>query len=191
MQTKMMWGAFAALSVSLFATQVSAGPVFGSKLNRQATPGQFCQADKGKLCSWVLTDAQGSGAEEQAPRDGTIGEIRIMACAPGSFILQIARANPGAGEAKVVRTGPLINYKGASKNCNGTSNFVIEKFRVDVPVKEGDYLAVVATKVNFLYSSGNSGLVFDPPLADGKPFKDESDVDGSGQLMLQAELKPL
>jgi hypothetical protein len=191
MSVRVFLGVFGALSVALAATQASGGEVFGSKLNRQITPGQFCQTSKGKLCTWVLTFAQGSGAQEQAPQDGTIGEIRLMACERGSFILQIARAQPGLGRARVVRSGPLINYRGASRNCTANSNFVIERFAVNVPVRQGDYLAVAATKVNFLYSAGDSGLMFDPPLPDGGAFRSESDVDGSGILMIQAELNPL
>jgi hypothetical protein len=141
------------------------------------------------MCSWVLTQAQGNAGHETAPKNGTIGKLRLMACGPGSFVLQIASAKPSRKKAKVISTGPLINYKGDNHNCTGSKNFFIETFPVDVPVKKGQYLSVVATNVSFIYnSSGDGSLVFDPPLADGDPpRKSKGSGLGSGFLMLQAE----
>lgn len=178
------------VSCAVLAAPAWSATKFGAKLNRQLTPAQLCNsAKKGDMCSWVLTQAQANAGKEQAPRNGTISKIRLMACTPGSFVLQIARAKPNADKAKVVRTGPLINYRGAKRNCNASNNFVIEAFDVDVPVKKGDYLSVVATKVSFIYnSSGDGSLVFDPPLADGGPFVTTTgDGLGNGFLMLQAQ----
>lgn len=184
--------AVGALSFALVGTQASGQEVFGSKLNHQLTPPQFCdQNDEARICSWLLEIGQQNTARTRAPRNGTIGKIRLMACDPGTFVLQIARANPATDEARVIRTGPLINYQGDSRNCNG-NNFQIEEFNVNVPVRQGDFLAVVANRVAFLYNaSGDGSILFSPPLPDGGPNRPASDdVDGDGFLMLQAVLNP-
>lgn len=182
-------GAFGAASVALFAAQASGQEVFGAQLNRQLTPPEYCTANKGRLCSWVLRQAQGNAGKEKAPRNGRIAKIRLVACAPGgSFVLQVVRVG-ASGNTKVVRSGPVINYQGTSRNCNATKNFDVESFDVKVPVKKGDSLAVVATQVRFLYNSGSGpSALFDPPLAEGDGPRTAGD--GSGFLMMQAELEP-
>lgn len=182
----------ASLLAVVFGLPAAGQEVFGSKLNHQLTPPQFCdQNDKAKVCTWLLEIGQSNTSKTQAPRDGTIGKVRLIACEPGTFVLQIARAKPSNDTARVIRSGPLINYEGDKKNCKGTK-FQIEEFDVSVPVKKGDFLAVVANKVAFLYNaSGDGSILFDPPLPDGGPSRDASDdVDGDGFLMLQAELNP-
>lgn len=181
------------LSLLSIGTQASGQEVFGSKLNHQLTPPQFCdQNDKAKVCTWLLEIGQKNPGKTTAPRDGTIGKIRLMACSPGTLVLQVARAKPAADTARVIQSGPLINYQGDQKNCK-SSNFQIEEFDVNVPVRKGDFLAVVTNRVAFLYNSGGDGsLPFFPPLPDGGPSREASeDVDGDGFLMLQAELNPL
>ena len=61
---------------------------------------------------------------------------------------------------------------------------------MNVPVRQGDYLSVVASRVAFIYnSSGDGTLTFDPPLADGGAFRTTSGTGlGSGILMMEAEL---
>lgn len=181
-----------AASVLAIGSSASAEEIFGSKLNHQLTPPQYCdQNDKSKVCTWLLEIGQDNPGNTKAPRDGTIGKIRLIACDAGTFVLQIARAKPSADSARVVQSGPLINYKGDKKNCKG-NNFAVEEFNVDVPVRSGDYLAVVANRVSFLYNaSGDGSLPFFPPLPDGGPTREASnDVDGDGFLMIQAELNP-
>jgi hypothetical protein len=183
---------FGALSVCLVGGQASGQEIFGSKLNHQLTPAAFCKQDnKAKICTWLLEIGQKNVGRERAPRDGTIGKIRLMACNPGTFVLQIARARPASDRARVVRSGPLINYRGDRRNCN-SQNFQIEEFDVSVPVRRGDFLAVAANRVSFIYNaSGDGSILFDPPLPDGGPLRDASDdLDGDGFLMLQAELDP-
>lgn len=176
---------------ALLSTEASAATVFGSRLNHQLTPPEACNANrKSDLCSWVLTIAQNRPGQQAAPRDGTVTKLRLMACGPGSFVLQVARARPATDQARVLTTGPLINYVGALHNCNGSRNFIIEEFAVNVPVRQGDYLSVVASRVAFIYnSSGDGTLTFDPPLADGGAFRTTSGTGlGSGILMMEAEL---
>ena len=184
-----MWkqSCFAAAALALLASYVSATTIFGSKLNHEPTPAETCKVGKpADLCSWVLTIAQQNAGHETAPKNGIIAKLRLRSCTPGSFVLQLARANPGSDQAKAVRSGPAINYKGSPVNCSG-GNFV-ETFNVNVPVSTGDYLSVVATKVGFIYNaSGDGTLVFDPLLPDGGPFRTTPGTGlGSGILLLQA-----
>jgi hypothetical protein len=183
-------GAIGAAAIAGFAGQASAQEIFGAKFTHQLTPPEFCVNDKSKMCSWVLLEAQGNAGHEKAPRDGVISKIRLVACAPrGSFVLQIVSVKPGTEKAKAVRTGPVINYQGTSRNCHASGNFDVEEFNVRVPVREGDSLAAIATQVRFMYnSSSGPSIMFDPPLADGAGFRATSHA--SGFLMMQAELAP-
>ena len=135
-----------------------------------------------------MTIAQGNAGHETAPKAGTIGTLKLRSCTAGSFVLQIARAIPSSHKARVLMTGPEINYKGAASNCNG-GPIVIESFTVNVPVHLGNSLSVIATKVGFIYNaSGDGSLVFDPPLTDGGPFRAAATSGtGSGMLLLQAQ----
>jgi hypothetical protein len=189
-----MWGrsllcGAGAVVLGLLSPGASAVTWFGSALDHQLTPAELCNATKkGDLCSWVLTHGRNPG-HEQAPRDGTINKIRLMSCTAGTFIVQLARALPSKHKARVIRTGPLINYLGDPANCRRSSNFIIEEFPVDIPVHLGDYLAVVASKVGFIYSSGSREDVFDPPLPDGGPVVQTNNTGlGSGITMIQAIL---
>ena len=191
MWSRTVLAAFGAASVALAASQASGAERFGAKFNHQLTPPEFCKDNKkSAMCSWVLMEAQGNAGKEKAPRDGTIAKIRLVACAPrGSFVLQIVRVKAGTEKVKVIRTGPVINYEGTNRNCNASNNFDVEEFDVNVPVRKGDSLAVVATQVRFMYNPGSGpSIMFDPPLAEDDPFRGTG-LD-SGFLMLQAELAP-
>jgi hypothetical protein len=190
MRTRTLLSAFGAASVAVFATQASGQEIFGAKFTHQLTPPEFCLSNKSKMCSWVLMEAQGQPNKVKAPRDGTISKIRVVACKPsGSFVLQTVRVKAATEEAKVVSTGPVINYQGTNRNCTASNNFDIEEFDVNVPVQKGDWLAVIATQVRFMYNPGSGpSIMFDPPLAEGEAFRTTEHA--SGFLMLQAELAP-
>jgi len=194
MLDKTLFGIVGALGLAVMSSQAQATHVFGAKLNHDLQVPSICNPNKGSdLCTWVLSLGQSNVGHEAAPVDGTITQIRMMACGKGSFILQIAHAKRTTHQAQVVRTGPLINYVGnTDRNCNGgPGGFFIETFNVSVPVKKGDVLAVVATRVNFVTQSGDSNDVFDPPLADGGPFKTANNTGhGGGLLMMQAVMTP-
>lgn len=178
--------AFAATGLLLLAAPASAATTFGSAMTHEPTPPEECDsAHRERMCSWVLTQAQGAAGKEKAPKNGVLKAIRIRSCTPGTFILQIARANPAADQARTVRTRRLINYRGNPQNCTGSR--IIETFDVNMPVSTGDYLAVVATKVGFIYNaSGDGSLVFAPPLADGGPLRTAGSGLGDGFLLMQA-----
>jgi len=175
-----------AMSFAMLATSAPAATMFGSRLNHEPTPPQACRsAQPFKMCSWVLEIAHQNVGRERAPKNGIIAKLRLRSCTPGSFALQVARAIPASNQARVVRTGPTINYRGNPNNCNG--GFTFEEFNVNVPVQTGDFLAVLATRVGFIYNaSGEGSLVYDPPLADGGAFRVASSGTGSGFLLLHA-----
>ena len=127
-----------ALIGCLFASQASAATAFGSKLGHEPTPPERCRPDNAsKLCTWILTIGHQNVGKERAPKNGTVAKLRLRSCTPGTFILQIARANTATEQGKVIRTGPFINYKGNPSNCNGGT--VIETFNVNVPVRTGRF----------------------------------------------------
>jgi hypothetical protein len=181
-------GVVSAIGLILFGTSASATTVFGSRLNHEPTPTEICNsAGPARLCSWVLTIGQQFVGHERAPKNGTIARLLLRSCSAGSFVFQLAVANPATHQARAIRSGPAINYHGNPINCNG--GVAIETFNVNIPVIAGEYLAVVATKVGFIYnSSGDGSLVFDPLLPDGGAFRTTSGTGlGSGILLLQAQ----
>ncbi len=177
-------------AVCAFAGPAGAQEIFGAKFTHQLTPPEMCTDKKGVLCTWVMMEAQGQPKKLKAPRDGRIAKIRLVACAPrGTFVLQIVRTKQNPEQAIVQSTGPVINYLGTKRNCKTSKNFDIEEFDVDVPVKKGDQLGVIATQVRFMYNAGSGpSIMFDPPLAEGDAFR-QTEL-ASGFLMMQAELAP-
>jgi len=180
-------------AASLLTAEASAATRFGSLLTPQTQPsnagnGVLCDNTKrGVMCSWVMTIARNRpGNGHRAPKDGIIDRVRLIACAPGSFVLQIARADEANDTAQAIRSGPLINYEGDPRRCRGT-RYRIETFNVDVPVKRGDYLSVAGAKVGFVYCAGDNGsLLFNPPLADGAAPRTAND-DGDCIMLLEAQ----
>jgi hypothetical protein len=182
------------LFVGLLAAQ--AAPIhFGADLNKHTQPsnagtGDFCNVNtKHQDCSFVLMQAYqcefGSCINGHlAPQDGTINKVSLIACAPGSFVLQIAKANARTNKAQVISSGPAINYLGDPNQCDGDT-YEIESFAVNVPVKKGEFLAVDTQKVGFVRCSGGGAnmLLFDPPLADGVAARKANGQDGCFMLL--------
>jgi len=186
--------------------QAQTQPVhFGAKLNANTQPsnagrGIFCNVSVARPdCSWVLAQAYqcefGSCRNGHlAPQDGIIANVSLIACFPGSFVLQIANVVPNRittkNQAKVITSGPLITYNGDRRHCRGL-RFDIETFPVNVEVKKGDYLAVATQKLGFVRcsSGGANILLFDPPLPDGGPLRPVSGSDGC-YMLLEAEYAP-
>jgi hypothetical protein len=180
-------GLASAIGFALLGSQSFGATFFGSALDHQPTPPEKCKANNvSELCSWVLVRGRSPG-HERAPKAGTVVKLRLLSCTPGTFVLQIAHANPTQHKARVLRSGPLINYKGDARNCDGRENgFIIETFPINIAVQTGD-LSVVATKVGFIYSSGDREDLFNPPLADGGVTRSTTNTGlGSGILLLQA-----
>jgi hypothetical protein len=188
----------AATLTPMTASHASARPQkkhasFGAKLSTQSQPsnafdGQACEPKKVK-CTRVMTQAYrrpDPETDQRAPKNGTIGTIKIVAGVPGTFTLQIVKVKLSSQKAKLVRNGPTIHYKGqgTGDQDNGPP-YTIESFKVNVPVEKGDYLAVRATKISFEYCSGGGGAQFtyEPPLVAKAGYRHTSHTDGCLMLL--------
>jgi hypothetical protein len=168
---------------------------FGAKLTTQSQPsnaenGQSCDENggipHGSTCTWVAITAFENGSHFTAPRTGTVKHVRLVSCVKGKFRLQLATANPRAREARIVAQGPEITYAGQSP-CGGASgdHFVVQSFRVSLPVTKGEYIAIKARSTGTLSCSGGDGfLLYVPPLPVGGPLK-KSHSGASCDLLVQ------
>jgi hypothetical protein len=166
---------------------------FGAKLNSQSQPsnafgGQPCEP-KTVTCTRVMTEAYrrpDPETDQVAPKNGTIGKLMIVAGVPGKFRIELARVEIGAQKAKIVAVGPLISYNGQGTGTedNGPP-YRVEAFKVNLPVKKGEFLAVRARKISFEYCSGggNNQFTFEPPLAVGKKYRHTNHTDGCLMLL--------
>jgi hypothetical protein len=179
------------------AAGTAAQPVkFGSKLNptvqpSNSTPAHPCnQASPGSPCTMVQNEAYGRpDTGHLAPRTGTIKRIRVIAGGPGSFRLQVAKVKRstlnGTNEAKLVANGPKISYQGQSDAGWDSDTYRVESFKVNVPVKKGQQLALRGNYTSMVRcsSGGPNTLIYQPPLLKGAGFTPASDTDGCWLLM--------
>jgi hypothetical protein len=190
----------AAASVALMATPAAGlakAPVkFGSKLNptvqpSNSLPGLQCEHQTpGATCTMVQNEAYGRpDGGELAPKAGTIKKIRLIAGGPGSFKLQVAKVSRSTlnstNEAKVVYTGPRISYQGQTEANFEDDSYRVESFKVNVPVKKGQQLALRGdiTSMVRCSSGGDNTLIYTPPLFSGGPFTGAKSTDGCWLLM--------
>jgi hypothetical protein len=181
----------AMLMLGLQAAPVgAAGTSFGAKLDNTSQPsnaegGRRCDDESGispgSACTWVATAAYRNAGHERAPKNGTIGKVSLISCVAGSFRLQLGRAKPAQGTAKVVRNGPVIRYAADPREldedqdtyCGGEdgTDYIVQTFPVNVPVTAGEYIAIKAKSTGTLYCSGDSGVdLYAPPLAVGGSY---------------------
>jgi hypothetical protein len=170
---------------------------FGAKLTGHSQPSNSfqpvaCESDTGIAgpCTRVLMEALGrpdTGA--LAPKNGTIGTIKIVAGDSGSFRLEIAKVKPATKQAEIVVKGPVITYNGQGGVDNG-SPYTVESFPVNVPVLKGEYLAIKADGTSLLQCSGGglNQLLFQPPLKKGAGYATATKTDGC-LLLLEAVYK--
>lgn len=173
--------ALVAATTTVVATDAGAFR-FGSQLTPevQPQPGQPCTQPPGGRCTWIMNEAVGRpDGGERAQRRGTIRRIRVIASDDGRFRLQIVRAHETASgyEGRLVRRGPIIRYEGQPDDFEP---YEVESFRVNIPVRRGDRLAIRTRRAEILRcgSGGDNTLLFRPPLtlADGwRPNTDEHD----------------
>lgn len=162
---------------------------FGSKVNKTVQPSNASQAhpciqeEPGKTCTWVMGEAYGNPGGEGSPKRGKLRRLKLVAGEKGSFRLQIARVRPN-GKAKIVRNGPRIRYQGQPEDDDPLT-YRVERFKVKVPVKPGERLAIKTKKTSTLRcsSGGPNTLLFSPPLVPGSPFTQPSDTDGCWLLL--------
>ncbi len=138
----------------------------------------------------VQNEAYGRpGGGELAPRTGTIKKIRLIAGGPGSFKLQIAKVDRstlnGTDEAKVVYSGSRISYQGQTELNFEDDSYRVESFKVNVPVKKGQQLALRGSITSMVRcsSGGDNTLIYTPPLFPGGPFAGATNTDGCWLLM--------
>jgi hypothetical protein len=185
-----------ALVVAPAAGQAKAPVKFGSQLNptvqpSNSLPGLACsQEAPGVACTMVLNEAYGRpDGGELAPRSGTIKRIRVIAGGPGSFKLQIAKLKRstlnGANKAKVVYNGPRLSYQGQTEASFESDSYRVESFKVNVPVKKGQQLALRGNITSMIRcsSGGDNTLIYTPPLFPRGPFTPASNDDGCWLLM--------
>jgi hypothetical protein len=166
------------------AAHKAAPAKFGAKLTTDTQPSNSSQphackettGHKGN-CTRILMEAYGRpDGGEQAPKDGTLRHIKLIAGAPGSLIIEIARVRPASikndtGRAKIVVKGPTITYQGqADPNAD---TYTIETFPVHLTVKKGDYLAFQSTSTSLerCSSGGPQQLLYQPKLTKADGFK--------------------
>lgn len=179
----------------------SAGVSFGAKLTSDTQPSNASQAhpcvqdeedNPTTSCTRVLMDAYGRPDQPRAPKSGRINRIKLIAGEAGTMRLQIVKANKQTQQAKLVRNGPVINYQGqpvlGEDDVQDTYN--VEKFKVNVKVKKGQYLAIQSTETSMLRcsSGGPNQLIFTGPLTLGSPFRTADETDGCW-LLLEARIK--
>lgn len=178
------------------AAGMAAKPVkFGAKLNPSVQPSNSLpahpcnQQSPGTACTMIENDAYGRPGVERAPKSGRIKRIRLIAGGPGSFRLQVAkvkRSTPnGASRARVVAAGPKISYRGQSEANWESDRYRVESFKVNVPVRKGQQLALRGSYTSMLRcsSGGDNTLIYQPPLFKRGPFTPASDTDGCWILM--------
>jgi hypothetical protein len=181
------------------AATASSPTFFGAKLTTQSQPsndesGQSCDEYRGiphgSTCTWVAITAFENGSHFKAPKTGTVRHVKLVSCVAGKFRLQLAEASPSTEKAKIVKNGPEINYHGQSP-CGGTSgdHYVVQSFKVKLPVTKGDYIAIKAKSTGTLSCSGGDGfLLYAPPLPVGGPLK-KSHSGASCDLLVQLSYK--
>jgi len=189
-----------AQAVPVGAAQTS----FGARLDNTSQPsnaegGRRCDENggipSGSACTWVATQAYRNAGHQKAPRNGTIGTVKLVSCVQGSFRLQFARVRPAQETAKIVRKGPVIRYAADPREIDGDSDtfcggedgddYRVQTFNVSVPVAKGDHIAFKAKSTGTLYCSGDSGvLLYAPPLAIGGSYGAASD-DTSCLMLVQ------
>lgn len=192
---------FGVAAVLLAAPAMSqASTSFGAKLTPDVQPSNAGEAhpcipgeeQATTACTRVLMDAYGRPDQPNAPKSGKIKRIKLIAGEAGTFRLQIVKANPDTEQAKLVRNGPVINYQGQPPlgEDDVQETYRVEKFKVNVKVKKGQYLAIQSTETSMLRcsSGGPNQLIFSGPLQFGDPFRPADTTDGCW-LLLEARIK--
>ncbi len=185
--------AVASLALALVpaAGQAKAPVKFGAKLDptvqpSNSLPAHPCsQENPGAACTMVENDAYGRAGVERAPRSGKIKRIRLIAGGPGSFRLQVVKVKRATNEAKLVANGPKITYQGQAEANYESDSYNVETFKVNVPVKKGQQLAIRGNYTSMVRcsSGGDNTLIYQPPLFKRGPFTQTSDTDGCWMLL--------
>jgi len=187
-------GLIAAATVAVIpAAQANAASTwFGSKVNKtvqpsNSLPAHDCFLNTPGACTRVMVNAYQNPGGAKAPKTGKIKRIKLIAGGKGSFRLFVAKARPNQEKAKLVRKGPRLKYQGQDPNWDDP--YEIDKFKVNLPIKKGQYLAVRSRKTSMIRcsSGGDEQLLFQPALPLGGPFQAADGTDGCF-LLLKAKV---
>jgi hypothetical protein len=168
------------------AMPVSANPPvrFGAGLNNTFDTTGPVSCDGGAhSCTWIMNAVFNASANKlTAPKDGTIHKLLVVAGAPDTVKVQLARAN-GSHQGKIVRKGATIHPVGLDSTAHK-----IETFSVSIAVKKGDRLAIndATSHIVRCFDGGPHTLQYQPPLPVGGSFTSESSDSGC-YLMLEAQ----
>jgi hypothetical protein len=186
--------ALATTALLLMPAQGMASTSFGAKLTPDVQPSNAssahpCTPLETQACTRVSMEGYGRPELPMAPRSGTIKRIKLIAGEAGSFRLQLAKVRSSGQRARIVRNGPRISYQGQT-GPEDADTYKVESFRVSVPVKKGEYLAIKSRSTSMLRcsSGGPNQLLFGPPLALGSPLRAADDTDGCW-LLLEAVIR--
>jgi hypothetical protein len=179
------------------AAGLAAAPVkFGAELNptvqpSNSLPGLPCSKERAQMrCTMVLNEAYGRpDGGELAPRTGTIKRIRLIAGGPGTMRIQVAKVKRstlfGSNEAKVVKQGAKIAYQGQTEANWETGSYRVETFKVNVPVKKGQQLAIHTNDTSIVRcsSGGDNTLIYLGGKYPRQPFSPADSTDGCWLLV--------
>jgi hypothetical protein len=192
----------AAVGVIGVSAASAATTKFGANLTSNTQPSNAsnssCQHADSALtatpCTRVATNFADVGAVNnkiQAPKDGTIKKIKLIAGEKGTmtpFVVRLKNFDTSNYTAKGRATakGPRINYVSSVLE----TTYKVQSFPVNIKVKQGQYLAIRSkrTSMERCNSGGGKQLLFQPPLLIGDPFN-PSDGRGECVLLIQAVMQ--
>lgn len=166
---------------------------FGSRLDptvqpSNSTPAHPCdETMPGATCTFVMNEAYGRpDGGELAPVNGTLKQVRVISGEAGTFRLQLVKAKEvnGVWRAKVKATGPKITLQGQSETNWENDNYLVETFRVNLPIRKGWRLAMKATGTSAVRcsSGGDNTLIYTPALGRGG-YRNATSDDGCWPLI--------
>lgn len=193
--------AAAVASVAMMAAPAAgtAAPVkFGAKLDptvqpSNSLPGLPCIPDVFRYhgCTMVQNEAYGRpDGGHIAPKTGTIKRIRLIAGGPGTMRIQTAKVKQKTlfttKEAKLVHKGPKLTYQGQSEANWESGTYRVESFKVDLPIRKGEQLAVhtpAKTSMVRCSSGGDNTLIYSLAYSPKDPFNAAENTDGCWLLV--------
>jgi hypothetical protein len=180
--------AAAALGALAMPAMSDAAVTFGSSLEREpsTTEQQRQCAPAASPCTRVGYVYPDQDPQIQAsPIDGVVVKFRLRSQTTNPVTFRVARLTPqdpttmlGTGGA----VGPTVALKGDES---------IEEFGAQVPIKNGDHLALEGDVISAQYSNdgGKRHYIYGPKLVEGQGPRAANDT-SSKQLLLQAVVEP-
>lgn len=172
-------------SASLTSVEPAAGGYFGADLDSNAFPSNAFSGwpcpDSDASCTQVMNWAYGGGIVE-APKNGYVDKIRLIAGEPGSVRLFFVKVKPGTKQAKAVKKGPILNYSGQPDD---DVPMTIQTFDIpDIYVKAGWRLAIKGKNPSLMRcDAGNGSYVYQPGLVVGAAFRNATETDSCSILI--------